>query len=138
MDKFVVRKPLAEDITKGVKRVSQLNDGDESVLVLLKLDLYVISFAPKLSWSYYYFDIFFLVMVVSQAMNNQVQQNFQRLRQLMVVWIFQMLITKALIQSNTKFYYMPKPFRQIMNFQNSNLAQHKKESPTCVHFLYLG
>ena len=41
MDKFVVRKPLGQEVTKGLKRVTQLCDADEPMLVWLKLMLCV-------------------------------------------------------------------------------------------------
>ena len=41
MDKFVVRKPLGQEVTKGLKRLTQLCDADELMLVWLKLMLCV-------------------------------------------------------------------------------------------------
>ena len=131
MDKFVVRKPLGQEVTKGLKRVTQLCDADEPMLVWL------IYFLHDLFCNFHNLNIYILFSVVmeNQVVINQVQQSFQRLHQLAAALIFQMLITKALIQLNTKFYHTPKPFHKIMNFQNNNLAKLIKESHTCIPFL---
>ena len=83
-------------------------------------------------------SIFLLITIVTfnqVLVMNQAQQNVKRSQQCVQAITSLMLITTALIQFNTKFYWTPRFFHEIVNFYRSNLAKHLMGNLLCIHFL---